>query len=146
MEVSKIIQDIESDDPHTILDGVWSILECTDVEYLKELKPFVKQWRGRVRKINLGGAFYRNSNHFDLAMSYIENMCNGGCHCSIYGSTSLFSPENHAKRKYVSIDDVTSDVEKYETIFEVHCLFCGKKFTVTEFIGGHIPWYQWCIA
>ncbi len=146
MEVSTIIENLESQDPVTILDAVWAILEITDVENLKQLKPFVKKWRGEIGKINLGGAFYRNSNHFDLAMSYIETMCSGGCHCSVYGTTSLFSPENHDQRKFISIDIVTADVEKYETHYQVHCLFCGKNFKVTEFIGGHTPWYQWCVA
>jgi hypothetical protein len=146
MEISKIIQNFESHDVHEILDGVWAVLDCTDVGSLRNLLPFVKKWRVRIRKINLGGAFYRNSNHFDMAMTYIEEMCNGGCHCSVYKSTSLFSPEYHEKRHFVKVVHTAVDIEKYETYFDVECKFCGKKFKVTEFIGGHIPWYQWHVA
>jgi hypothetical protein len=143
MDVKDIVKNFESNDVHQIMDGVWAVVDCTDLSILNALQPFIKQWRSRIRKIDLGGAFYRNSNHFDMAMSYIEDLCNGGCHCCIYRTESLFSPEVHERKQFVLISNTQVDVGKYETIFDVECSFCAKKFKVTEITGWHVPWYEW---
>jgi hypothetical protein len=143
MEPNNIIEKFESQDAHTILDGVWAILKCTDKETMLKLAPYIPAWKAKIKKINLGGMVYRNSDHFDLAMAYIKEICNGGCHCFVYQSTSLYSPESHGEKDFVSISNTIVDKEKYETCFDVKCNFCNKKFKVTEVMGWHVPWYKW---
>lgn len=143
MEPNVIIEKFESQNPHTILDGVWAILKCTDKDTMLKLAPYIPAWKAKIKKINLGGMVYRNSEHFNLAMSYITEIGNGGCHCFVYQSTSLFSPEIDAKNHFVSISKTTVDKEKYETRFDVQCNFCSKQFKVTEVMGWHVPWYKW---
>ncbi len=143
MHAIDIIERMESQEPKVILDGVWAILRCVDKDTMLQLVPHVPKWKKNIKKINLGGIFFQNSNHFDLAMAYITEICNSGCHCFVYQSDSMFSPENHKEQEFVSISHTSVDKEKYATHFDVQCNFCNKQFKVTEVMGWHLPWYKW---
>lgn len=143
MDVSEIIKKFESQDSHQILDAVWFILDSTDKALLSSLSTYIPHIKKEVNKVNLGGMFYPNKNHFDLAIAYIKHTQGGGCHCFIYENKPLLNPKAQAKKNFISIIQSTTNVELYESYFDVKCNFCGKHFYVTETEGGHIPWYKW---
>ncbi|GAA3915983.1 hypothetical protein [Litoribacillus peritrichatus] len=146
MEIDQIIQKFESRDKHQILDAVWLLLDCTDRDFMFELLPHLPQFHKKVKAVDLGGVFYQNSKHFDLAMAYVKHVCDGGCHCFIYKSTSLFNPIPQEKKGHLTILSTSDNIELYQVNFEVECSYCNKRFGVTEVHGGHVPWYQWCAA
>ncbi len=143
MDLEKISQKITSCDRHEILGAVWDILGCTDQSIITKLAPHVDEFKKAVNKVDLGGMFYSNANHFNLAMSYIMHMAKGGCRCFIYKNAPLLGPVAEAKRNHIRILSSSSNNERYEVCYEVECQYCGGSFFVTETHGGHVPWFQW---
>ena len=143
MDIDQTIQKLESRDKHQILDAVWSIIDCTNRAVMLELLPNLPRFEREVKSVDLGGMFYQNSKHFDLAMQYIKHACDGGCHCFIYQHTSIFNPTSQEKKGHISILSTSNNVELYEMYFDIECAYCNKRFNVTEVHGGHVPWYGW---
>ncbi len=143
MQAKDLLKKLESQDKHQIMDAVWGILDCTNKSILTELLPHVSSLKKQVKKVDMGGMVYKNSDHFLTAMNYIKTLCDGGCYCSLFQSTSLFGPESQEDHGHVRIVSRISNVELFEVNFEVECLYCQRRYSVREVHGWHVPWYEW---
>lgn len=142
MDSVSVINKFESNDSHLIWEATWDILYASP-SAVKALRPKVERFQEIIRKSNLGGRIFSNTESAYLACRYIERSADGYCRCQMVKRQSLFSPVKEAENEFAKI--VSRELKKalFEEHFHVTCRLCGQSYFVREVGGWHVQWYEW---
>ncbi len=143
ISIDSIVAKFESKDSHQIWEATWDIIRCNDIKVLRKLQLHLASFRHILTQIEMGGALTSNKINARLALSYIEDFCDGICRCNIYSKYILFNPKREAEFGLIKVLSSEINKELYEHHILVSCVNCSKKFQVKEIDGWHVPTYEW---
>lgn len=146
MDVARVVEQFESEDPHQIWQATWEILRCNDLQALSLLEPMIPHFQSLLAQVELGGMVRNNAKDSQLALRYIQDRGNGLCRCTLYSGQNFFNPVKEAELGIIHIDDSQLMKQLHEQHFRVRCAGCDKAFNVREVGGWHVPWYEWSEA
>lgn len=151
MTQPEALEDLLSQDPARIMDGVWQVLKTHDRAELTELTKA----RGRIRKstgsVALAGALISNELHLETAMNRLDlfasELADGpsrsNCYCRLLTRMPVTSPITMEVQKRIRIVKSTTLHEQMACIYRCACLACDARFRVREENGWHVPTYAW---
>ena len=145
-DAASLLQDITSGNAQRIWSSACAINQLRDAKALDPLAAALPEIREKTRGVALGGAFFPNEVHLNVALHRLDyHRRRAGCLCRLYPEHLFYEPAKEAANGHVSIEGVTYIDGKWVEAYACTCRTCGTRFRVEEG-ESHYLWWSWKIV
>lgn len=140
--VNDLLADLRSRDAHRVWSAACVVNVLRDPEALRQLAEHLPEIEQETAGLDLGGAFYPNSERLRQAISTLRVQQAGGhlCRCWLYPQFQTYDPREEEKNGDATI--LSSDPPDWNMTYRCRCTHCEAEYDVEQ--GEyHITWWQW---